>query len=69
MALVLFIWTVGRREAEEGLGGDNASGRLEGFERGPGRKGLGEERDECRDLEKKRMRNPWLESRRERRVC
>lgn len=33
---------------------------------GPGRKGLRKERDECRDLVKKRKESPRLESRRER---
>lgn len=60
--LPLFMWTVGRRERQRrGLGGDDASRRLEGIERGPGRKGLreGRERDECRDLVKKGKEAPW----------
>lgn len=41
MPPLLFIWTVGRRGKEEGVsGGHNTSGRLDGIERGPRKKGI-----------------------------
>lgn len=53
MSLLLFIWTVGRRVTEEGLGGGGDIIQADDwreFKGGPVEKGLRKERDECRDL-------------------